>query len=504
LVNNNDVCIPVGGFINSLRPSNFARPLFKAASLGLSVEVLTPSAVQKPAVGTPTFRRLFFSPSVADGMPTSVVQSVPAGTTSLYLFFDYENMTPETVYELRVTINGIPNPIFSLAPVRWSGGERGLWYIGSSDQPWPNGVYEFTLLANGLASETKRLVIGAPPSSGPAFSSVVFGLQDQRGEILGNSYVLASGNTAAARFIYQNMKNGTPWTAIWYYNGSVIFRTADGNAWSDGESGAKTISVQDPRGLPPGNYRLELYIATNLAATADFAIAGAQQGPFPQVFTDVHFANARSAQDALNANPVSTFPNTVSAIYALFNWQQITPGTLWTLRWLVDGDVLYERTVPWSGADTGEKFLVRLSSATTIPDGTYQMDLLVNGFRLSSAKAQLGIGQLPIDRFAQASGAQMRGQILDADTHQGIPGVTFVLISKEFSIQDFAWDQSQVFDQALTDRNGRFEISRPLELSVPYSVIIVAQGYLPITADGVEIKPDTPTPINMTIYLIRD
>jgi hypothetical protein len=132
------------------------------------------------------------------------------------------------------------------------------------------------------------------------------------------------------------------------------------------------------------------------------------------------------------------------------------------------------------------------------------MDLLVNGFRLSSAKAQLGIGQLPIDRFAQASGAQMRGQILDADTHQGIPGVTFVLISKEFSIQDFAWDQSQVFDQALTDRNGRFEISRPLELSVPYSVIIVAQGYLPITADGVEIKPDTPTPINMTIYLIRD
>ena len=66
--------------------------------------------------------------------------------------FDYLNMTPETVYEVRVTIDGIPTPDVSLAPVRWSGGERGLWYIGSSGQVLPNGVYEFTLVINAIAA----------------------------------------------------------------------------------------------------------------------------------------------------------------------------------------------------------------------------------------------------------------------------------------------------------------------------------------------------------------
>lgn len=504
LVNPADVCIPVGGSINSLRPSNFAQPLLQAAALGLSVDTPLNPPPRGSTDGQPSFSRLFFSPSVNEaGMPTTVIRSLPTGSNSLYLFFDYDNMMPETVYELRVTTNGIPNTTFSLAPVRWSGGSDGLWYIGASEQPWPNGQYDFTLLINGIAAGTSRLLIGGAADNLPTISDIVFGLRDNRGTPLGNGFVLPSGNIADARFIYRNMTADLPWVVIWYYNGVELRRTEQ--TWTDGPSGAKTIGIEDSGGLLPGDYRVELYIETGLAATADFIIAGAQQSVFPQVFGDAHFASADSIDEALTANPLSSLPASVDTLYALFDWQLIAPGTLWTLRMSVDDGTFFEQTLPWNSQESGENFLVRLRGHDTIPDGTYRMDLLLNNVPLQSIEAQVGIGQLPIDRFADASGVQLRGLIYDAETGEGIPGVTFILLSEEFSVEDYVWRQDQIFASAVTDRNGLFQIDRPLAYAAPYSVILIAEGYLPITADGFELDPaETPNPLELTIPLTRD
>lgn len=509
-VNDNDICIPIGGFINALRPSNFARSLLRAASLDLSLEILNVPTAQVGVGGAPTFKRLFFSPSVNEaGMPTTVIRSLPAGSNSLYLFFDYENMTPETVYELRVTTDGIPNPTFSLAPVRWSGGERGLWYLGSSGQPWPNGVYEFTLFANGIAAPTARLIIGGAPETAATFSDLVFGLLDLRNNPLGNGFVLPTGNIASARFLFRNMENGQEWTSIWYRDGQEIPAARQTNTWNEGASGSTTTSIRSEGGLPSGSYRLELYIGNGLAATSDFTIAGAAQGAFPEIFRNERFVTAPTPDEALSAAPLNNFPPDVLDLYALFDWQQIAPGTLWTMRWTVDDEIFYEQTVPWNTLESGQNFLLRLNAPGGVPDGTYRMDLLVNNVQLRSVQAQVGIGQLPIDPFAQASGVQLRGQILDADTRQGIPGVTFILLSKDYSVSDFAWSQNQIFAMAITDRNGRFQIDRPLQLStaaapVAYSAIVAAQGYLPISADGVEVDNTTANPLDITLYMIRD
>jgi hypothetical protein len=504
LVSASDVCIPTGTFINSLRPSNFARPLLRAASLGLTIDTPMQPPARSIASGAPGFSRLFFSPSVNEaGMPTTVVSRLPAGSNSLYLFFDYANMTPESVYELRVTTDGIPNPTFSLAPVRWSGGERGLWYIGSENQPWPNGVYDFTLFADGRTAGNARLVIGGAAEPEPIFSNIVFGIVDNRGTPLGNGFTLPAGNIANARFIFRNMQVGDPWTAIWYYGGVELARTQD--TWSsiDGESGAKTIQIEDPGGLPSGTYRLELYINNSLSATSDFVIAGAQQGVFPQVFTDVHFATANSLAEAITASAVSSFTSTINTLYGLFDWQQIAPGTLWTMRVSVDNTVFYERTAPWNNVESGQGYLVRLNSESNIPDGTYKLDLLINNVPLASATAQVGIGQLPIDRFATIRGLQLRGRIYDGETGQGVPGVTFVLITEDFSIADFEWRQDQVYATAITDRNGAFQVDRLLEYGSPYSVMIAAKGYLPIAVDGFQVNAETPNPLDLVIPLTR-
>jgi hypothetical protein len=505
LVNSNDRCIPTGSFINALRPANFARPLLRAASLGLTVDTPQQPQVRARLTDAPGFSRLFFSPSVNEaGMPTSVISRLPSGSNSLYLFFDYTNMTPETVYELRVTTDGIPNATFSLAPVRWSGGERGMWYLGSSDQPWPNGVYDFTLFADGRTAGNARLVIGGAAEPTPTFSNIVFGIVDNRGTPLGNGFVLPSGNIANARFIFRNITVGAPWTAIWYFNGVELARTQDNWSEIDGTSGAKTIQIEDPNGLIPGNYRLELYVENRLAATADFIIAGTQQGVFPQVFADAHFATANSLEEAVNASAVTSFPNTLNTLYGLFDWQQIATGTLWTLRLSVDGTPFFEQTTPWSNLDTGENFLVRVSSATGIPDGTYALDLLINNVPLATTTAQVGIGQLPIDRFATVDGLQLRGQIIDSETGIGIPGVTFVVITEDYSIEDFEWRQDQVYATATTDRNGEFQVARLMNLNTPYSVIIATDGYLPVAADAFQFDLESPNPFEMLIPLTRD
>jgi S1-C subfamily serine protease len=506
LINSDDLCIPVGGSINTLRPSNFARPLIRAAQLGLQLSNLSerPAALATTSAGAPSFRRLFFSPSVNEaGMPTTVIRSLPAGSTSLYMFFDYSGMTPETVYELRVTTDGIPNQTFSLSPVRWSGGPRGMWHIGSSGQPWPNGVQEFILLADGVPIETARLTVGGAPEETPQFSDPIFGVADALGNVSGNGYVLPTGNVASAIFVYRNMTEGIPWASIWYYQGSEVGRTE--TTWSDGTSGAKTISIQDPAGLLPGEYRLELYIDGRLSATSDFTLAGAQEGAVPRVFTDAHFTSATSAEQAAVAPPVSSFSAGTTEVYAGFDWQNFALGTRWNVRWLVDGEVFFEESAPWTLGPTGENYLFRLANPQGLPDGDYRFQLYVGPLRISEAQARVGIGRLPIDPFALSDGVQLRGQIMDAATGLGIPGASFILISDQFSVADFlaARDMAQVFALAATDRQGRFEIVRPLSFDSPYSVLILADGYLPIEADGVTVERDTPLPIDMTIYLSR-
>ena len=173
LINSSDSCVPLGGSINAVRPSNFALPLLQSAQLDLTVT--RPEAIQRFAGLAPSVRNLFFAPSVNNSMPTTVLSSLPTGISSLYLFFDYENMTPETVYELRVSVNGTTNPVFSLPPVRWSGGERGLWHIGLTGQPFPNGELSFSLLINGqLATEPRIIRVGGSPEETPTFRSIVF------------------------------------------------------------------------------------------------------------------------------------------------------------------------------------------------------------------------------------------------------------------------------------------------------------------------------------------
>ena len=175
LVNSSDTCVPTGDFVSAVRPISLARSLIRGARNNLRVNVESLPAVERRPLNPARASRLFFAPSVSDGMPSAVVGSMPNNANSLFLFFDYDNMTAETVYELRVSRDGIPDTAVSLPPARWSGHESGLWYIGSRGQAWANGAYEFSLLIDGASAGSKRILVGGNAANQAQFSDIVFG-----------------------------------------------------------------------------------------------------------------------------------------------------------------------------------------------------------------------------------------------------------------------------------------------------------------------------------------
>ena len=479
LINNNDHCVPTGDFVSTIRPIDLAGSLIRGASLGLRVELHSAPDVIPPPAEAPTASRLFFSPSVVDGLPSTVVGAVPANSNSLFLFFDYANMTAETVYELRVTRDGVPDGTFSLPPVHWSGGRRGLWHIGSRDQPWSNGAWQFTLLLNGIAAGSQQIVIGGAASDRPAFSNIIFGLLDSDGNLIGNGYILPTGSIAYARFLFANLRDGMTWSAIWSFQGNEVARTND--IWRRGGSGSDVVSLQPRGGLLPGDYRLELYLEGALSATSDFVVAGLPGGPLPAIFSNGRYSAAGDPFAARSAPPSASFSEGIPALFALFDWGRIAAGTDWTLRWLVDDRPFYQRRAPWQTVDSGSDFTISVADP---PEGNYKLQLLVNSLQMMEIEGAVGIGQLPIDRLAGVTGLRLGGHARDAATGDGIASVTLLLISEDYTAAEFEWSADQVVASATSDRNGDFEFDLPLETETAYSIVVVADGYLPLSADG--------------------
>lgn len=502
----NDACVPVGGFISALRPSRAARGLVRAATLGIRQGPDMTSTVLPPPEGEPSFSRLFFATRVNEaGVPANVVGSAPAGITSLYLFFDYHNMVNGMIYELRVTVDDTTEAIYGLPPATWSGGRSGMWYIGSSNIPWKNGVYFFRLFIEGREVASRSIVIGGGPAAEPGFSDIVFGLLDRdTGMLVGTSYVLPEGAAIQARFNYRNMVQGTPWTYIWYYEGRELARSQE--VWTLDAQGTHVITAQAE--FLPGRYRLELGVNNILSATADFVVAGGAEGARPVIFTDFRFTTQQPGGAGTIQPARSEFPSGVQSLVVFFNWRLLAPGTPWTWRWLIDGDALIEVTEPWDAATDGENYFVSLESLQTLPDGTYTLEVSINNVPLASVSARVGLGQLPVGVFASGEGVQMLGRITDAATGEGIPGALFIVLRPEYSVEDFTWAQSQVLGTSLADSQGYFQIPVLLPRGTTtapllYSVLVRAEGYIPVSADGIRVVEDTPSPVEINVELNR-
>ena len=108
-----------------------------------------------------------------------------------------------------------------------------------------------------------------PAPAGVSFGPIAFAtaINDDREAVDPTDVFQSPVSKVYAVFPYRGMRNGLPFTAIWYYQGREIIR--DEYEWSWGTTDRSYLFI-NPVG--PGQYTLELKVGASTVATATFRI----------------------------------------------------------------------------------------------------------------------------------------------------------------------------------------------------------------------------------------
>jgi len=307
----------------------------------------------------------------------------------------------------------------------------------------------------------------------------------------------AGGSELRATFDYAHMSADTPWSYRLYREGKEEER-GDGKPPLEG-SGKGTLLLRRSPAFSAGNYRLELYVAKRLAATADFALAGGAE----TLFGPITFAEGVDRK----GNPVrpgAAFDSGLKELYAFFDYDGMHDGWGWSWNWYLDGKLLTEARQTWEFGERGQNAWVRVRSKDALADGRYGLYLFVEGEFAQYGECTVGgRGAEPLPEPAPGDEVEVYGRITDAETKRGIPGALFLVLRPGITVDAFRWKEEQVYALAESDRRGYFELPARLRRGETYSWIIAAQGYKPILEDGIAIPADVASPYELNITLQR-
>jgi serine protease Do len=498
-----DTCVPVGGFINALRPINLAAPLIEAARLGLDYKGAGEPGPSPVPTGQARVSNLFFAPGVNEfNQPMSVIYSLPTGARSLYLFFDYENMSAANTLEMSVEIDGQEAPDWGLPAGPWGGDESGTWWIGWDDAPFDDGDYVLIIFVDGQALAQAEIEIGGAVQKAPSFSNIKLSLEKGSGDTLLNPGVLfpVGTKTLYGSFDYQNMSRSMTWTRTWLANGEVGL-TRD-ETWSGQASGSGyPLELDSQRGLAEGTYRLNLYIDGDLAATTYFWVTGGGTAGGGASFSPITWAEGVDR----NGNPVGaaqSFSSGLDELHAFSDYSGMEDGLAFTVNWYVNGEKVIESPYDWDSGASGTWHDYLYSKSGELPDAEYQVELLVEDQVLQTGTATVGTGTPPPPPPPKdRDGVTIQGTIVDLDTGRGIQGALFLVLKPGITIQSFQWIEDEVFTMAETDRTGAFRLPDLLTRGQCYSMIMAAEGYWAYGEDDVCIQDDAQSVIDLTVQL---
>jgi hypothetical protein len=242
VIDGRDSAVPIGGFINGLRPVNLALPLIEQARSGVTVERDAPD--REDYTGDATLSRLFFASDINDiGLPVDVITGLPSGSPSLYLFFDYEGMVDGVLYSMRTYVDGEEAEDWGLPPAVWNGGEEGMWWIGWSEADFEDAWYDLEVYVEDEMLGEAAIEIGGRPTGDPAFRNIVFSDQaTSKDEPVDPGYLLPAGATEVyAFFDYENMNSQDEWTQTWYLDGEEAY--TESGRWPESGDGGYWISI---------------------------------------------------------------------------------------------------------------------------------------------------------------------------------------------------------------------------------------------------------------------
>jgi S1-C subfamily serine protease len=501
LIDDRDACVPVGAAVLSIRPITFALPMLQSAQNGFHLAHKS-GLTTLPPTDNPVVSRVYLSTQVDNySVPTEIRSAFPSGITSLFVFFDYDNMRPGTPYEVRVSSNSVDIPLFSLGPLAWGSDRKGTWYVGTENITWPDGTYEFTVFIDGTAAASTTAIIGGTGSE-PTFSDLHFGLPDGSGGLAVTGKMFPAAVTQIdAKFQFANMLEGQDWTEVWYLDEAEVFRVT--RIWDREPAGEMTVNAINLEGLPLGTYRLDLFIGDRLAATGNVTLAG---NPNSQNQSAIFSNDRMSSEVSRDGLPSGTtgdvMPLGISSLYTFVDWDFMPNDLSWTFRWFLDGSLVATSTQNWNAGGVGKDFWVSLQSDSPLPEGVYAVEVLVENQPMFSRSVSVGSGTRPTSGTeAESNEVMITGTVVNALTQEGITGALVIVLDVALESPQFTWDESEIHTQAITDRQGRFSFPRGLPRGNFYTVYVFAEGYITIVEDNFTIRSDQTSPVDILVEM---
>jgi hypothetical protein len=195
-------------------------------------------------------------------------------------------------------------------------------------------------------------------------------------------------------------------------------------------------------------------------------------------------------------------PLGISSLYTFVDWDFMPNGLSWTFRWFLDGSLVASSTQNWNAGGVGKDFWVSLQSDSPLPEGVYAVEVLVENQPMFSKSVSVGSGTRPTSGTqAESDEVMITGTVVNALTQEGITGALVAVLDVALESPQFTWDESEIFTQAITDRQGRFTFPRGLPRGNFYTVYVFAEGYITIVEDNFTILSTQTSPVDILVEM---
>ncbi len=170
LINQEDQCIPIGGFLNGIRPVNLALPLLEEARTATPMQFEDAA----PPAQDPTFDPndvIAFAPSFSLGIgdpleDTRFVVSATSGETEICVWFNWLGVPDGTIWDAVWLVDGEIDDTYSTFGQIWDSGTDGFDYFvcAIDEDGFAAGLYEMVWFVGGEIIFGEGMVVTDEPA----------------------------------------------------------------------------------------------------------------------------------------------------------------------------------------------------------------------------------------------------------------------------------------------------------------------------------------------------
>ncbi len=198
---------------------------------------------------------------------------------------------------------------------------------------------------------------------------------------------------------------------------------------------------------------------------------------------------------------VESYPTGATRITAQFEYNCVPRKTTLVTVWYMDGEaVLTSEDKPKASnqPDVWQAYLY-MKDESPLPDAEYGVEFYIGEELLTSGAVVIG-GDGPTP-----DAVTVQGTIVDSKSKKPIKGAVVVVLNEGVSAEDWLDNgtDEEIFASAKTDSKGQFVLDNPIEIGVPHSWLIGAQGYKPIIREDWALEEDIEDPLVLDIKLVK-